>query len=184
MHFRDSLLITDEPIDQTKYSALDLIHVIDPDWPVLQKIEQDPIASCRRSGMGRWMTMLIRLDSDHDCAPVAFLTGDYAKSDVKDLIEWFWRIGLTMNEVYANQIARYIRGPFRQCPPEDVSLSNWKYQVLAGIGDRLSTNEITDRIGISPGTVKTYRHRIRDKTDIYHEAGLVKLAIRLKLTQL
>lgn len=180
---RETIVITDRPIG-TLGEKLDLLRIITYGSSILEEVRDNPIASVRGTGKCRFMMPLIRLDNLMTYSAVALICGHFPHQRAHQAIEWFWRFGTTLGEVSATQVARYLNGPYRQRPPEDLKLSVRETEVLAGIGDGLSNDEIADRLSISPGTIKTYRSRIREKTDVHTEAGLVKLAIRMKLTRL
>jgi len=60
---------------------------------------------------------------------------------------------------------------------EDVLLTKREKEVLAHIAQGLSSEEISQRLFISPRTVDTHRTNIMQKLDIHDAANLVKFAI-------
>jgi DNA-binding NarL/FixJ family response regulator len=57
-------------------------------------------------------------------------------------------------------------------------LSDREFEVFEHLGAGLSTNEIAERLGISPKTVEVHRARIREKLDLPNGAALVRFAVR------
>jgi two-component system, NarL family, invasion response regulator UvrY len=57
------------------------------------------------------------------------------------------------------------------------SLSTREREVLIHLAKGRSTIEISQRLGLSPNTVKTYRSRLLDKLGIRNEADLVRYAL-------
>lgn len=57
-------------------------------------------------------------------------------------------------------------------------LSDREFEVFEHLGGGLSTNEIAERLGISPKTVEVHRARIREKLDLANGAALVRFAVR------
>ena len=64
--------------------------------------------------------------------------------------------------------------------PEDPleRLSTREHQVLQMIAEGRTTNEIAERLQLSPKTVETYRARMREKAGVHDIAGVVKFAIQ------
>ncbi|HTP13263.1 MAG TPA: response regulator transcription factor [Bacteroidota bacterium] len=60
---------------------------------------------------------------------------------------------------------------------EDVSLTKREKEVLALIAQGMSSEQISERLFISPRTVDTHRTNIMQKLDIHDAANLVKFAI-------
>jgi DNA-binding NarL/FixJ family response regulator len=75
-------------------------------------------------------------------------------------------------------------------PPQETAAASRKAisprerEVLALIGEGLSTKEIAARLGLSVKTVETHRRQIMDKLGIYNIAGLIKYAVREGLASL
>lgn len=61
------------------------------------------------------------------------------------------------------------------------NLSNREIEIIKLIAQELSTNEIAEKLFLSPATVETHRHNILKKLGIKNSIGLVKFAIRNKL---
>lgn len=57
-------------------------------------------------------------------------------------------------------------------------LSDREFEVFEHLGGGLSTNEIAERLGISPKTVEVHRARIREKLDLPNGAALVRYSVR------
>ena len=64
--------------------------------------------------------------------------------------------------------------------PEDPleRLSTREHQVLQMIAEGRTTNEIAERLQLSPKTVETYRARMMEKAGVHDIAGVVKFAIQ------
>lgn len=99
------------------------------------------------------------------------------------------KAAVTKREAPARQTALYHpsrtsiasrRTPSRAHKP----LSERERQVLAGIGDGWTNNQIGDYYGISVRTVETHRERLMYKLNARGTAQLTKWAIKLKLTSL
>lgn len=69
-------------------------------------------------------------------------------------------------------------------PPHDPieSLSDRELEVFRCIGDGLGTQQIADRLHLSPKTVETYQSRLRGKLGAASGAELLRLAIRWVLS--
>ena len=63
-------------------------------------------------------------------------------------------------------------------------LSMREREVLKLLGDGKSTKEIATQLYISPKTVESHKYNIMEKLDVRTIAGLTKIAIKKKLTQL
>lgn len=115
--------------------------------------------------------------------PIALFATAFAIEQKDEVLDWFesteefW-------EVVANRLFDYIRGPLAALRDRTFELTAREEDVLREIGEGWSNAVVAERLGLSVGSVKTYRSRIREKTQIYTEAGLVKLALRLNLTSL
>jgi two-component system response regulator NreC len=64
------------------------------------------------------------------------------------------------------------------------SLTPRQREVLALIGDGLTTHAAAERLGVSDKTVELYRSRLMERLDIHDTAGLVRYAIRCGLSKL
>lgn len=69
----------------------------------------------------------------------------------------------------------------QQSPFED--LSERELEVMSMILDGKKTNDISDRLCLSPKTVSTYRYRLYNKLDIQSDVELARLAIRHGMLQ-
>jgi len=65
---------------------------------------------------------------------------------------------------------------------DELPLTARELEVLALIGDGLSTQQIAERLFISPRTVDTHRTNVMQKLDIHSSAQLVRFAIDRGLT--
>lgn len=61
------------------------------------------------------------------------------------------------------------------------NLSDREIEIIKLIAEELSTNEIAEKLFLSPATVETHRHNILKKLGIKNSIGLVKFAIKNKL---
>lgn len=61
------------------------------------------------------------------------------------------------------------------------NLSNREIEIVKLIAQEFSTNEIAEKLFLSPATVETHRHNILKKLGIKNAIGLVKFAIKNKL---
>lgn len=61
------------------------------------------------------------------------------------------------------------------------NLSNREIEIVKLIAQEFSTNEIAEKLFLSPATVETHRHNILRKLGIKNAIGLVKFAIKNKL---
>jgi len=57
-------------------------------------------------------------------------------------------------------------------------LSQRELQVLIMISRGMRTNEISDKLNLSPKTVSTYRKRLHDKLDVSNDVEMMHLAIK------
>lgn len=68
--------------------------------------------------------------------------------------------------------------------PKLAALSNRESAVLGHIADGFTSEEIALKLSLSPATVRTYRTRIMNKLEVHNIPGLVKFAIRHRLSSL
>lgn len=61
------------------------------------------------------------------------------------------------------------------------NLSNREIEIIKLIAQEFSTNEIAEKLFLSPATVETHRHNILKKLGLKNSIGMVKFAIRNKL---
>lgn len=144
------------------------------------------------------MDVMTRLaDSGHDAA-ILFLTmydnpdlaGQLMKAGAKgfivksgepeELVEALRKIhsgGIYITPVVRDQI---LQSQFHTVPGQESlkDLSQREMQVLLKVAQGLSNAEIADRLCISEGTVKTYRHRIQTKLGIKKNVDLIKFCIK------
>ncbi len=66
-------------------------------------------------------------------------------------------------------------------PGPDELLSNREQEVLRLIADGSTVQEVGERLGLSPNTIKTYHQRIMGKLDLHSKNELFKYAVRNKL---
>jgi DNA-binding NarL/FixJ family response regulator len=57
-------------------------------------------------------------------------------------------------------------------------LSDREFEVFEHLGHGLGTNQIAERLGISPKTIEVHRARIREKLELANGAALVRYAVR------
>jgi DNA-binding NarL/FixJ family response regulator len=79
-----------------------------------------------------------------------------------------------------------VRTPPRPAEADGLAprLSARERQVLQGLAEGFSNQQIADRLGVSRKTVETHRQKIVRKTGIREIARLTKLAVRIGLTSL
>lgn len=58
------------------------------------------------------------------------------------------------------------------------SLSQRELQVLIMISQGMKTNEISDKLSLSPKTVSTYRKRLHEKLEVSNDVEMMRLAIK------
>ncbi len=63
----------------------------------------------------------------------------------------------------------------------DVELSKRESDILQMISEELTTNEIAEKLFLSPNTIETYRRRLFIKLEVKNVAGLVKKGIKYNL---
>lgn len=63
------------------------------------------------------------------------------------------------------------------------NLSNREIEIIKLIAQEFSTNEIAEKLFLSPATVETHRHNILKKLGIKNSIGLVKFAIKNGLVE-
>jgi DNA-binding NarL/FixJ family response regulator len=83
----------------------------------------------------------------------------------------------SLQQLYAERIREAARS--RQSPKP--KLTNRELEVLKGIVDELSSQEIADKLFISKRTVDNHRKGLLLKTGARNMAGLIKFAIELRL---
>ena len=67
-------------------------------------------------------------------------------------------------------------------PPETPEITPREREIIAWIGDGLSSKEIGARLRISVRTVETHRQRIMRKLNVRNLAGIVRYAVEQKIT--
>lgn len=75
----------------------------------------------------------------------------------------------------AEQLASEVAGN-RECQPHE-TLSNREYEVLLQIGTGRTVDEIAKMLGVKPKTVRSYRSRIIEKTQLKTTAEIIFYAI-------
>ena len=60
-------------------------------------------------------------------------------------------------------------------------LTRREHEVLVAISEELTTNEISEKLFISPKTVETHRMNIMSKLGAKNSVGIIKIAMELDL---
>lgn len=84
-------------------------------------------------------------------------------------------------QVFSDKISKMMTDSFiqksAQTPAEGLEITSRELEILQLIADGLTSQEIADRLYISPRTVDTHRSNIMKKLDINNAAGLVRYAV-------
>lgn len=87
--------------------------------------------------------------------------------------------------VVVDDLVRRMAGVSDEAPAGALAvLSRREREVLALIGEGLSTKEIATRLHLSVKTVETHRRQVMEKLRIFNIAGLIKIAVREGLASL
>ena len=71
----------------------------------------------------------------------------------------------------------------RASPGPDDLLSKRELEVLKLLSDGFTLQDIAEKLGLSPNTIKTYNQRIMGKLDLHSKNELFKYAVRNKLIE-
>jgi DNA-binding NarL/FixJ family response regulator len=66
-------------------------------------------------------------------------------------------------------------------PAAPAAITVRELEIIRLIAQELSTNQIADKLSISPGTVETHRHNIFRKLNVKNAVGVIKYAMRHQL---
>ncbi|MFP5304830.1 MAG: LuxR C-terminal-related transcriptional regulator, partial [Gammaproteobacteria bacterium] len=82
-------------------------------------------------------------------------------------------------DVAGNLAASLVKGPSGASPFDQ--LSQRETQVMLMVTKGYSTQEISDRLHLSPKTVSTYRYRLFEKLGVGNDVELTRMAMRYGL---
>ncbi|MDD4859849.1 MAG: response regulator transcription factor [Dehalococcoidales bacterium] len=103
------------------------------------------------------------------------------KSDIKDVMDGIRRI-IAGEAILSPEMTSRLLLEFKKSG-EEPSLSPREKEVLALIGDGLTTSEIADRLIISRGSASTYIHRIIEKLHLKNKAEAMAYSLRHTIRQ-
>jgi two-component system invasion response regulator UvrY len=84
-------------------------------------------------------------------------------------------------DVAGNLAASLVKGPSGASPFDQ--LSQRETQVMLMVTKGYSTQEISDRLHLSPKTVSTYRYRLFEKLNVSNDVELTRMAMRYGLLE-
>lgn len=90
---------------------------------------------------------------------------------------------LHFDRAVMDRLMKRQRMELKREPEQPINLSTRELEVLKLIADEYTSKEIADKLFISKQTVDTHRQHIMEKTNIRTLAGVVKLAVRLGLSE-
>lgn len=172
--------------------ALELARLQPPDV-VLMDINMPGIGGleCTRRLLQRWPETKVIAVSMHMEEPypsrllaggaAGYLSKDSAADEVVAAIRRVYSGGhYVAADVAGNLAASLVRGisnsPFDQ-------LSQRETQVMLMVTKGYSTQEISDRLHLSPKTVSTYRYRLFEKLNVTNDVELTRMAMRYGLLE-
>lgn len=110
---------------------------------------------------------------------VGYLSKDSAADEVVSAIRRVYSGGhYVAADVAGNLAASLVRGS-KQSPFEQ--LSQRETQVMLMVTKGYGTQEISDRLHLSPKTVSTYRYRLFEKLNVVNDVELTRMAMRYGL---
>lgn len=113
-----------------------------------------------------------------------YLLKDAEAGEVEKAIRKVMDEGVYLNEFVSGIMLRKMRNRTKVVPPDKpfynskILLSEREKEVLVLICEGLSTNEISEKIFLSPRTVEGHRLRILEKTGTKNTAGMVAYAFK------
>lgn len=120
-------------------------------------------------------------DSEHleqalEAGADGYLTKDIS---AKDLIDSIFLV--TQGErVFSKTIINILQNsyiPKQVETPQQVSITKREQQILNLVADGMTSNQIAEKIGLSPRTVESHRYNIMQKLGIKRATSLVKFAV-------
>jgi DNA-binding NarL/FixJ family response regulator len=78
---------------------------------------------------------------------------------------------------FSEEVSQIVLNEMRNPKSETIELSSRELEVLQGICEELTNDEIGEKLFISKNTVKTHRKNLLEKANVKNTAGLVKFAI-------
>jgi len=163
------LVITD--INMPEMSGTELTHVIKSEFPEIK-------------------TLILTVDSDSEVIHEILLAeaeGYILKNSGKqELLKAIERIS-SGGTYYSNEVLTAVTGRYvktEKVREETKSLTTRELEIIRLICQELTTQEIAERLFISPLTVETHRKNILRKTRIKTLVGLIKYAIQNEIADL
>lgn len=111
---------------------------------------------------------------------MGYLNKEHATDKILDAIRAVLDGKIYLSEASREKLLRQSvgqQGPGCDRSPVE-SLSDRELDVFRLIGQGLKTTEIASQLHLSPKTVETYRHRIREKLELSDGAALVRFALQ------
>ncbi len=177
-----------EAVDKTKKLNPDVL-VIDLSMPNLSGIEATKII---RKDCPRVAVLVLTMHQKEEYVYQIFKSGaggyilkDAGKDELANAIrtvakgeKYFSpRVSEIMVDGYLRKSVLHDESPAGNEGGEEVLLTKREKEVLSLIAEGLNSEEISERLFISPRTVDTHRTNIMQKLDIHDAANLVKFAI-------
>lgn len=112
---------------------------------------------------------------------VGYLTKNHSAEELAHAIRRVYMGKIYLTPSIAENVVHLLQSEGFVYPHE--KLSDREYQIMCLIGKGKSTNEIADKLSLSPKTVGTYRSRIFTKMNLTTNAELIRYAVEHDLTQ-
>jgi DNA-binding NarL/FixJ family response regulator len=112
---------------------------------------------------------------------MGYLNKEHATSTIIDAIRKVLEDKLYVSPTMTEQLLQRAVGhtyPDQTRAARVAALSDRELAVFRLIGEGLKTQEIADRLNLSPKTIETYRDRIREKLNLRGTSELVRAAVR------
>lgn len=116
----------------------------------------------------------------------AGISGYITKKASKEELNMALHTILRGEKFFSSEVMKELLNPslavYEESSPSDLkALSARELEVIRLIAQEYSSQEIAERLFISPGTVENHRHNILQKLGVKNSIGIIKYAIKYKL---
>lgn len=178
-------------LDQLEHEPVDVV-LLDLNMPVMDGIET--VRHLKKDYPHIKVIFLTMYDDDRLIAHVmeiganGYLLKDEEAEVVREAIESVMRTGFYFNDYVSKALLRDVKNKGgQQSSPKfqpRLDLTRREMEILELICREYPTNEIANKLFISPRTVEGHRKNLLEKTGVKNTAGLVIYALKNKLVDL